>query len=71
MSEIKDGWYADSVKPPIGLIPEWIHEDMKNRERLFDICGAIDRYRQANMQIPGEWMLELERRLTAENRDRK
>lgn len=42
-------------KPPIGLIPEKIH----NEKRALKIMEAIIRYRNANKEVPEEWFNEL------------
>lgn len=61
--EIKDGWYADSKNPPIGIIPERIHEKVANQARVYALCGAISRYSDAKMYVPDEWLIELKRRI--------
>lgn len=41
-------------KPPIGLMPKFIHRE----KRLMDVCGAISRYYNAGLEIPIEWVQE-------------
>ncbi len=41
-------------KPPLGLIPEFIHKE----QRYKDVCEAIKRYEDANREIPEEWRNE-------------
>lgn len=43
------------VKPPIGLKPRKIHE----QERGLEIVWAMQRYIDAGVEIPGEWLDEL------------
>ena len=31
-------------KPPIGLRPEWIHEEQANAKRIIEITEAMGRY---------------------------
>jgi hypothetical protein len=62
-NEVKDGWYTDSTKPPIGIVPERTHEKIANRDRIYALCGAISRYSEANMAVPHEWLIELKRRM--------
>jgi len=42
-------------KPPIGLMPEKIH----NEKRAIEIMEAITRYQNANLKVPEEWFIEL------------
>ena len=42
-------------KPPLGLKPKWIHDEGRRK----DILDAIERYSEANMPIPIEWVKEL------------
>ena len=42
-------------KPPIGLIPRYIHDG----KRIDEILNAIERYTDANMPIPKSWIEEL------------
>ena len=39
-------------------MPKKIFEDLKNSERFSDICGAISRYYNSNLEIPIEWVKE-------------
>ena len=41
-------------KPPIGLIPRWLHRD----NRFIEVCGAIVRYYDAGIKIPLKWVEE-------------
>jgi hypothetical protein len=40
--------------PPIGLIPEWAWRE----QRVSDINAAIERYKAAAMEVPGQWIAE-------------
>lgn len=53
LSEIKNENF-NNKKPPIGLMPHkfWVEERIQN------ILDAIDRYIQADMKIPIEWIEE-------------
>ena len=42
-------------KPPIGLMPKKYHD----QQRAKSIAEAIDRYIAAKMNIPKEWVTEL------------
>ena len=44
------------VKPPLGLMPEEIH----NQRRALDISKAMKRYSDANYTMPKQWIDELE-----------
>lgn len=44
----------DVDKIPIGLVPRKIHRE----HRFYDVCDAISRYYNANLQIPVEWIEE-------------
>lgn len=41
-------------KPPLGLMPEWRHKEL----RLQEIRGAIERYLEAKEPIPVNWIAE-------------
>jgi len=45
---------SDLDKPPLGLMPRYIH----NEKRLEDIKNAISRYSDAGREIPREWIEE-------------
>lgn len=42
-------------KPPLGLMPKWVHD----AKRAEDILDAIERYTDENMSIPKSWVKEL------------
>ena len=42
-------------KPPIGLKPKHIHD----KERALEILSAMQRYTDADLKIPQEWISEL------------
>ena len=42
-------------KPPLGLKPRWIHEQQRRQE----IISAMERYSNADVPIPMEWIEEL------------
>jgi hypothetical protein len=42
-------------KPPIGLTPRWLREEM----RVIEICEAIVRYKKAKIPVPFVWLEEL------------
>lgn len=41
-------------KPPIGLMPKYLHDE----KRFIDVCAAICRYYDEGCQIPIEWIEE-------------
>ena len=43
------------TKSPIGVKPRWLHD----YERLKDILEAIERYINADLPIPKDWVIEL------------
>lgn len=48
-------WFSEKVqKPPLGLIPLWLYNEM----RLKNINDAIERYRMEEYDIPQEWIAE-------------
>jgi len=53
---------SENEKPPIGLKPEWIHEETANAMRMLEIAMAIGRYAEANLPVPQEWLVELMQR---------
>lgn len=44
----------DTVKLPLGLMPEFIHKENRYRE----IHAAIKRYVDANKDVPADWLRE-------------
>ena len=46
--------YTPAIKPPIGIMPR----DMWDRERQKDLADAMERYLEAGMKIPAEWIEE-------------
>ena len=47
-----------SEKPPIGLVPKWLHEEIVMTKRMNDILEAVTRYNFANYPVPIEWLEE-------------
>lgn len=45
---------AAALKPPIGVMPRWLHE----QQRALEVMQAIWRYIEAGAPIPDEWMAE-------------
>jgi hypothetical protein len=43
-----------AVRPPLGLVPKWVRQ----KERYYEVCGAIARYYDAGKKIPIEWIEE-------------
>lgn len=41
-------------KPPIGILPKFIHDE----QRLHEIAAAIQRYASNRLEIPTEWIKE-------------
>lgn len=41
-------------QPPLGLMPKWLHDEMRLRE----LCEAIARRYDAGFEIPIEWVEE-------------
>ena len=52
-----------TVRPPLGLRPEWICRHYDNRNRLIEIVEAMTRYAQAGVPVSIDWCEELERRI--------
>jgi hypothetical protein len=48
----------NSTKPPLGLIPKILHDDLVKVERFNEVCGAIARYYDARLKIKIEWIEE-------------
>ncbi len=48
----------NSTKPPLGLIPKMLHDDLVKVERFNEVCGAIARYYDARLKIKIEWIEE-------------
>ena len=42
-------------KPPIGIMPRYIH----NSNRMVEILDAMERYSKSSRSIPVEWVVEL------------
>jgi hypothetical protein len=42
------------VRPPLGLVPKFVRQ----KERYYEVCGAIARYYDAGKKIPIEWVEE-------------
>lgn len=53
LEEIRDT--MDTVKPPLGLKPKWVHDG----ERKCEILEAMERYAKTEKPIPIEWIKEL------------
>ena len=43
------------TKPPLGLKPKWVHD----MQRKIEILEAMERYCDAEVPIPKEWLREL------------
>lgn len=41
-------------KPPIGIIPEWRHKEL----RLEEIREGMARYYKEGVEVPAEWIIE-------------
>ena len=41
-------------KPPLGVMPRHIHDEMRRK----DLAGAIVRYIEAELSVPIEWVKE-------------
>lgn len=46
--------FENIVKPPLGLMPEYLHKE----QRLSEIKAAVQRYLDVNMAIPIGWIAE-------------
>ena len=59
------GYQEDPIKakPPLGIAPRNIAEQMFNESRIREIVGAMNRYYDADMPIPQAWTEELKERL--------
>lgn len=51
------------TKPPLGLRPEHMVEELNNKQRIIEIAEAIERYASCSKAIPYGWTVELNRRL--------
>jgi hypothetical protein len=51
---IKDNF----TKPPLGLRPKILYDDLVKVERFNEVCGAIARYYDARLKIKIEWIEE-------------
>jgi hypothetical protein len=49
-------WQLARTKPPLGLMPENIHRQL----RALDILAAMKRYVESDKPIPEEWFTELQ-----------
>lgn len=45
----------EAVKPPLGIVPRRIFD----RDRLTDLIKVVDRYNEAQKDIPLEWVMEM------------
>lgn len=53
--ESNSEWFKLNVqKPPLGVVPIWLHRE----QRLTDLLGAIDRYREAGYKDEDEYVKE-------------
>jgi hypothetical protein len=48
----------NSTKPPLGLRPKILYDDLVKVERFNEVCGAIARYYDARLKIKIEWIEE-------------
>jgi hypothetical protein len=48
----------NSAKPPLGLRPKILYDDLVKVERFNEVCGAIARYYNARLKIKIEWIEE-------------
>lgn len=48
-----------STPPPIGIMPKDIFFNNCKIKRYKHICLAIERYQEANVEIPESWLEEL------------
>lgn len=51
-----------SDKPPLGIVPQGMHDLQVNQMRALALLDAIKRYLVANEPIPREWVEEFTRR---------
>lgn len=49
-------------KSPVGIKPRWLHEE----ERIKELMDAIQRYSEAKLPIPIDWVRELKTLLAKE-----
>lgn len=47
------------MKPPIGIIRKEVWEYQLKQQRLTDLYAALKRYLNADINIPPEWISEL------------
>lgn len=48
---------GSAVKPPIGIMPEWIWKEHRQGE----LMKAISRYMEAGLKVPEQWFQEFNR----------
>ena len=56
---------SKSKKPPLGLIPEFIFEEDRQYDRITQIIDAMQRYADADKEIPSKWVKELGKRVSS------
>jgi hypothetical protein len=61
----------NSTKPPLGLIPKRIYDDLVKVERFNEVCGAIARYYDARLKIKIEWIEEYNELVDYMNKSKK
>ena len=54
---------AKHTKPPLGLVPRFIHDEARVKE----IIEAIGRYNEVGKPVPVEWLNELNEKIRKEN----
>jgi len=46
-------------KPPLGIMPRWRYEEIRDIERIQELVDAIIRYRKEGVPCPPEWAQEI------------
>ena len=54
--------YLNQPKPPLGLVPRWLHDS----HRVGEILEALSRYNEAGKPVPQEWLDELNEKIKKE-----
>jgi len=55
---MKKDYHKNTQKPPIGVVPRLIHNEMVMENRMKALSDAINRYTKAKLPIPTEWVTE-------------
>ncbi len=45
-------------RPPLGIIPKKLHDEIVNKRRLNELCRAISEYYNTGLEIKLDWIIE-------------